>query len=126
MKHAVLEGGEWNISTISTGYFYGSLDIVVDDTGVPHISWHNHDEENETYARLLNGTWDVHDVDDPGHDGWDNDLAIDSRGLPHTVSVDPVQFGSQSGVEYATFDGESWTVEEIGSGPVSHTSSEAE
>ena len=52
VKHAVLEGGEWNISTISTGYFYGPLDIVVDDTGVAHISWHNHDEENEAYARL--------------------------------------------------------------------------
>ena len=90
----------------------------MDDTGVPHVSWHNHAEENEAYATIVNGTWEVYDVDDPGHDGWDNDLAIDSSHLPHTASIDPVQFGSQSGVEYATFDGESWTVEEIGSGPV--------
>ncbi len=44
-------------------------------------------------------------------------MALDSQGLPHTISIDPSQFGSDSGVEYASFDGESWSVEEVGSGP---------
>ena len=57
-------------------------------------------------------------MEHPGHDGWDNNLAIDSNGLPHTVSIDPSQFGSDSGVEYATLDGEVWKIEEVGSGAV--------
>ena len=120
VKHAVLDSDRWNISTVSTGYFYGPLDIQVDEQGVPHISWHNHDRENEAYAALVGGRWEVQDIAHPGHDGWDNNLALDSRGRPHTISIDPSQFGSQSGVEYATFDGESWEVEEVGSGPVAY------
>ena len=118
VKHAVLDSGAWRTSTISTGYFYGPLDIQVDQQGVPHISYHNHDLENEAYAVLDNGQWVVQDVDHPGHDGWDNNLALDSTGAPHTVSIDPSQFGSSSGVEYATLNGGSWTVEEVGSGAV--------
>lgn len=34
------------------------------------------------------------------------------------LSVDPEQFGSQNGLEYATFDGQSWTVETVGTGPL--------
>ena len=118
VKHAVLESNSWSISTVSTGYFYGPLDIQVDDKGVPHISWHNHDAEDEAYAALDSGNWVVRNIKHPGHDGWDNNLAIDSQGRPHTVSIDPSQFGSRSGVEYATLSGEAWTVEEVGSGPV--------
>ena len=117
VKHAMLTPEGWSISTISTGYFYGPLDIRVDRQGSPRIYWHNHDTENQAYAALVDGQWEVHDVDHPGHDGWDGNLAIDSKGLPHTISIDPSQFGSLSGVEYANFDGTSWTVEEVGSGP---------
>ncbi|GEM_PF-245566 len=117
VKHAVLNGDGWDISTVATGYFYGPLDVQVDQEGVPHITWHDHDNENEAYAVLTDGEWAVQDVDHPGHDGWDNNLAIDSKNLPHTISIDPSQFGSTSGVEYATFDGQSWSVEEVGSGP---------
>jgi len=117
VKHAVIQGDGWDISTVATGYFYGPLDIEVDRDGAPHISRHNHDEENEAYAVFTDGEWVVHDVDHPGHDGWDNNVALDSQGLPHTISIDPSQFGSDSGVEYASFDGESWSVEEVGSGP---------
>ena len=118
VKHAVLDTEGWSISTISTGYFYGPLDIELDPQGSPQISWHNHDTEDQGYAVLADGQWAVHDVTHPGHDGWDGNLAIDSNGMPHTVSIDPSQFGSRSGVEYASFDGTSWTVEEVGSGPI--------
>ena len=118
VNHGVLGSDAWDISTVSTGYFYGPLDIQVDETGMPHIAWHNHDEENEAYAAFVDGEWVVHDIDHPGHDGWDNSLALDSNGHPHTASIDPIQFGSQSGVEYATLDGGRWRVEEVGSGPV--------
>ena len=118
VKHAVLGAEGWDISTVATGYFYGPLDIQLDSGGSPHIGWHNHDEENAAYAVLSDGTWVVHDIQHPGHDGWDTDIALNSQGLPQVVGVDPIQFGGRSGVELATFDGQSWSVEEIGSGPV--------
>lgn len=120
VKYGVLGADGWEISTVSTGYFYGPLDIKVDQKGTPKISWHNHDTENEAYAELVDGDWVVQDVKHPGHDGWDNNLALDSAGQPHTISIDPKQFGGQSGLEYATFDGKVWTVEEVGSGPVAY------
>ena len=52
----------------------------------------------------------VQDVDHSGHDGWDNNVVLDLKGRPHTVSIDPKQFGSSSGIEYAFYDGDSWTV----------------
>lgn len=117
VKHAVLNGDGWDTSTVATGYFYGPLDLYVDAEGVPHISWHNHDAQDEGYAVFNDGRWDVQAVAHPGHDGWDNNIAVDSSGYPRTVSIDPSQFGSSSGVEYAAFDGASWTVESVGSGP---------
>ena len=95
VKHAVLGSDGWQTSTVATGYFYGPLDLTLDAKGKPHISWHNHDTENEGYAVLTDGEWEVHDVEHPGHDGWDNNLAVDSKGAPHTVSIDPSQFGQQ-------------------------------
>ena len=118
VKYASLGSNGWEVSTVSTGYFYGPLDIRIDVNDIPHITWHNHDTENEAYAVLSDGEWRVQDIDDPGHDGWDNNVAIDLSGRPHTVSIDPSQFGSQSGVEYATLEGDIWNVEEIGSGPI--------
>lgn len=118
VKYAVPSADGWAIDTVSTGYLYGPLDIQVSNEGTPQISWHSHDEEDAAYAILVDGQWRVQFIDHPGHDGWDNNLAIDSQGRPHVVSIDPVQFGSQSGVEYATLDGDSWSVEEVGSGPL--------
>ena len=118
VKHAVPSDAGWDITTVSSGYLYGPLDIQLSQQGVPQISWHSHDEEDAAYGVLVDGQWQVQFIQHPGHDGWDNNLAIDSAGRPHITSIDPVQFGGQSGVEYATFDGNSWTVEEVGSGPI--------
>lgn len=69
---------------------------------------------------MIDGEWVVQDVEHPSHDGWDNNLGLDLKGDIHTVSIDPNQFGSDSGVEYATSDGETWTVEEVGGGPTGY------
>ena len=118
LKSAVLTGGAWELSTVTTGYLYGPLDIDVGSDGTPQIVWHNHDNEDGSYATLENGEWVNTDIPSSGHDGWDINVAIDSSGSPHVLSVDPVQFGSQNGLEYATFDGQTWTVETVGTGPL--------
>ena len=52
VKHAVQVEGGWDISTVSTGYVYGPLDIQLDQQGVPQISWLCHDEEDAAYGVL--------------------------------------------------------------------------
>ena len=116
LKSAVLDGGAWEATTVTTGYLYGPLDIALDSDGSPHIVWHNHDNEDGSYGRLDNGDWVTTDIQSSGHDGWDINVAIDSTGSPHVLAVDPSQFGSQNGLEYATLDGGAWTVEKVGTG----------
>ena len=118
VKYAVLGPSEWQISTVDTGYFYGPLDIKVDGDGVPSVVWHNHDDEDGAFATLSAGEWNISRIRNSGHDGWDINVALDSKGSPHVASIDPAQFGGRAGFEYATFDGEDWNVEEIGSGPL--------
>ena len=118
VKSAVLHAGAWDIATVATGYLYGPLDIALDLAGSPHIVWHDHDNEDGAYSRLENGKWVNTGIQNSGHDGWDINVAIDSTGSPHVLAVDPSQFGSRNGLEYATFDGQSWTVETVGTGPL--------
>ena len=118
VKSAVLNGVAWDIATVATGYLYGPLDIALDSDGSPHIVWHDHDTEDGAHSRLENGEWVNTGIENSGHDGWDINVAIDSTGSPHVLAVDPSQFGSQNGLEYATFDGQSWTVETVGTGPL--------
>ena len=119
VKRAVLNGAAWDVSTVTTGYLYGPLDIALDQDGSPHIVWHNHDNEDGAYGRLVDGEWESTDIPSSGHDGWDINVAIDSNGSPHLLGVDPSQFGSRNGLEYATLDGDTWTVEVVGTGPPS-------
>ena len=116
VKSAVPNGGVWDVSTVTTGYLYGPLDIALDQDGSPHIVWHNHDNEDGAYGRLVNREWVATDIPSSGHDGWDINVAIDSNGSPHILGVDPSQFGSRNGLEYATLDGDTWTVEDVGTG----------
>jgi len=118
VKSAVLNGAEWDITTVTTGYLYGPLDIALDSDGTPNIVWHDHDDEDGSHSRLVGGEWVNTDIPDSGHDGWDINVAVDSTGSPDVLSVDPKQFGIQNGLEYATFDGQDWTVEKVGTGPL--------
>lgn len=87
------EAGDWVVDTVSEGYFYAPLDMAIDDDDRIHIA-------------------------NPGHDGWDGRIAIDPAGDVHIVSIDPSQFGSSSGVEWAVRSNGEWAVEEIGSGRI--------
>ena len=67
---------------------------------------------------LTDEGWRKTTVQDDGHDGWDNAIAVDADGFWHMSAIDPAQFQSPDGVEYSTnkYD-ERYTVETIGSGP---------
>lgn len=108
----------WSIETPHTGYFYAPLDIDVDGAGVVHIAYHDHDREDASLAAKDASGWTVENIAHSGHDGWDPTLVVDSAGRIHLASIDPSQFASDAGIEYALRGDRRWSVEEIGSGPI--------
>ncbi len=115
VRYAMIDEGEVTGSTVSTGYFYGPPDITYDNDNNPVIAYHDHDTEDQAVRRWQNNGWQNIDTRDPGHDGWDNSILVDANGNIHTSSVNPF---NGPGVEYGFYDGNSWTVQAIGSGPI--------
>ena len=120
VKNAVLNGTDWDIATLSEGYFYGPLDIAIGPDDAAHISYHDHDQEDAAYA-LWDGTeWQVTIIPARGHDGWDNRIAIDAQGKPHISAIFPKDFGGD-GVEYYGLDASGqWVAESVGSVPITY------
>jgi hypothetical protein len=119
--HALRDGAEWVIDTVALGYFYAPLDMVIDEEDRVHIAYHDHSTTGGdiTYVTGSGDDWPWEVVADNGHDGWDGRIAIGPEGRLHIVSIDPSQFGSNSGIEWATrVDVNDWLVQEIGSGPI--------
>ena len=112
------EDGSWAIETVSDGYFYAPLDMTIGGEDLVHIAYHDHDNEDIVYAVGGQGAWSTEVIVHPGHDGWDGRIALDPAGDVHIVSIDPSQFGSTSGVEWASRRDGTWQVEEIGSGRI--------
>lgn len=115
----------WSVETIAEGYFYGPLDMKVDDTDASHVLWHDHQETmaapdvgDPVYATDRSGAWVVETIFHPGHDGWDGSVAIGADGDVRIVSIDPSQFGSTDGVEWGIRTDAGWQVQQVGSGPI--------
>ncbi len=123
--YATNAGGQWATEEIAQGYFYGPVDIDVAPDGVPTIVYHDH--ESSSFDPSLGsgvvlirsgGTWQQTKISDVGHDQWDTDVAAAAGGIWHVAGIDPVQFGSQDGLEYATNASGDPLVEKVGSGPI--------
>ena len=108
--------GAFSIETLQRGYFYGPLDIAVGPQGGV-VTYHNHDVEDAVVATQGASGWELSQITDGGHDGWDGSVGIAPDGSIHVLGVDPSQFGAVEGVEYAVQAGDGWLVEPIGSGP---------
>lgn len=119
VKHAIFNPSNlsFDISDVSSGYFYGPLDLAIDQLDRPHINYHDHDLTDQVHVYFDDNVWIATRIEDNGHDGWDNSIFIDKNNNPHTSSVDPSGFGGV-GVEYAFYDGANWQVEAIGSGGI--------
>ena len=118
LRVAAADGEGFVADEITDNYLYGPIDIAVSADGVAAVAYHDHDFEDASVAiRAADGGWSVSRIAHPGHDGWDDALAFDAGGGIHVLNIDPAQFGSTDGVEYARLvDGE-WVVETVGSGP---------
>ena len=123
--HATNGAGAWRTTTVATGYFYGPVDIDVTADGHPYIAYHDHEATNfrpELGAGVVvfgqGDAWKTVRIEDPGHDQWDTDIAVEDDGTWHLAGIDPQQFGSRDGLEYATNAFGSVRVEQVGSGPL--------
>lgn len=124
VKHAILDpvNLDFELLTVSEGYFYGPLDLAIDQDDIPHISYHNHTLQDQVHSHLAPSGWVNERIQDPGHDGWDNSITMDINNRVHTSTVDPSGFGG-AGVEYAFFNGSVWQVEAVGSGSIMYANS---
>ena len=114
---AALQGEAFAAEMVQKGYLYGPLDLEIGGDGTVALGYHNHDWEDAAVAIRGAAGWEVQRVENGGHDGWDDALAFGPDGRLHLASIDPQQFNSREGVEYATLEGGAWRVEAIGSGP---------
>lgn len=95
---------------VARGYFYGPLDIAVEDAGSRAVVFHDHDLEDQVLARFEGGAWSLRPMSNSGHDGWYNVAAFDDTGRLHTATYDPRDFNGQ-GVNYGVWDGTGWSIE---------------
>ncbi len=112
LKHATRADSSWDISTPAEGYFYGPIDIAINQNNHLYIAYHDHNTMggNEAIVSYIDGAWTNTVIDDNGHDGWDNSIAFDSQGVPHTASIDP----NGGGTEYATIIDGNWVKQSLG------------
>lgn len=127
VKSAVRREGSWDRSVVAEGYFYGPLDVAAGPDDTPRIVYHDHQDSSfrpnkgdVAYASLENGEWSVDAISDPGHDGWDTRLAVDAGGLSHVSAIDPEEFGGRGLEYYVQDDSGAWTVEPVGTGPMTY------
>lgn len=108
IKHALWQDSTFLVNIADEGYFYGPPDIAIHPfTNHPFIVYHDHDAGggNEAIVEFDGVTWTKSVISSSGHDGWDNSIAFDSKGVPHTSSIDP----GGGGLEYATRLNGTWT-----------------
>ena len=129
VKNTVLNGNSWDVTTVVEGYLYGPLDIVIGPDDVPHITYHDHQDDSQFRSELgdavhayrnPDGEWQVEAAFGQGHGGWDNRITVDAEGRPHMSAIDPLEFAGD-GVTYYRRNGPGdWTVESIGSGDLTY------
>ena len=116
--HASRAGEGWQVTSLATGYFYGPLDLAIDSRDRPHIAYHDHSFEDLAYAHFDGTAWQVENIPHIGHDGWDSSIALGPEDEVYLAGIDPIQFDSQDGVEWASRSGDGWLVESVGSGAI--------
>lgn len=112
-KIATLDGNTFSSQLVSEGYFYGPLDLAINNDNRALIAYHDHSEADGEYAlarEMPSGDYNVEFIYSSGHDGWDNTIFLEADGTEHLLSSD-----SGSGeIEYAFMNNGSWQIEDVG------------
>lgn len=116
LYYAWFDGATWQHETIDNEPGVGgNASLALDQSGNPHVIYHDLSHEALKYAYQDNSGWHTMLVDDnPGDVGIYTSIAIDSDDLPHITYYDLYN----SMLRYAFYNGSSWQLDEIDKGGI--------
>ncbi len=105
---ASYDGSSWQIERVDRERsVYGSISLVLDSTGAPHISYNGRNSSLQ-YASLVSGAWQIEEIEEVGYSE-NPSLALDSNDQPHLAYL------YNGDLNYAYWDG-SWHTEVVEAG----------
>ncbi len=105
--------GLWHLEQVELGWIGGqkemmSLDIKLDNSNNPHVSYvgNVYNNEDYKYAVKLNGTWHHYFVDLGGFMGGHNRITLDNNNTPYIIYASP----NKNELKYAKKEGNSFII----------------
>src|SRR5665647_2902206 len=113
LMYAWFSGAGWEIMTVDSEVDGNDINLVLDHSGQPHISYSNkYAPYSLKYAVLEDGLWRITAVDPSIPVGVFSSLALDSEDQPHIVYCDitnNTNYDATSSIlKYAWFSGTDW------------------
>lgn len=101
----------WQFDTIdNTGYVGRHPSMVLDDSGMPHISYYDEINQDLKYAYQDTEGWHYETADRTGYVGRYSALTLDDSGCPHITYISESNQDSQQ-VKYAYKDADGWHID---------------
>jgi len=117
LRYATWTGSEWQVETVDSGEIGYITSLAVDSNNLPHISYFDEYNMELKYVYWTGSSWSIQII--PDANPYKSSLELDQNDSPHISSglsvYDPwsVYWGY---VDYSTWNGTSWDVQEIESG----------
>jgi len=103
---------QWSVETVDDSGNMGKYSsIALDDSGHPHISYYDDDDDDLEYASWNGSAWETQTVDETGNVGQYSSLVIDGSNKPHISYYD----GTNADLKYAAWNGTAWNIETVDS-----------
>lgn len=118
LRYFTRSGANWiteRVDTLAGGGSTGlSPSLILDATGVPHISYFDQANVDLKYARRTGGTWSVETVDATGNTGNFSEILIQPNGQPAVAFLEYASMGVPNRIRYAVrTGGGSWQIETV-------------
>ena len=115
IEYYELQDGAWSVTAIGSGptAYEFNVSLAVSPDGQPALTYYNDSDGDLVFASFDGTQWILETVLSEGNVGKFSSLQFDAEGRPHISFFE--EFGGSTGrVLYAVRDGETWTVEEVG------------
>ncbi|UCD91881.1 MAG: PKD domain-containing protein [Methanobacteriota archaeon] len=104
--------GDWRIEIVDSPGNVGMYPyLALDSNDHPHISYHDHTNEDLKYARWDGSSWNLEAVDTEGETGQRTSIDIDGNDHPHIAYHDE----DDGDLKYAKWTGTNWSIEIVDS-----------
>ena len=115
VEYYELQDGGWSVTAIGSGptAYEFNVSLAVSPDGLPALTYYHDRAGDLIFASFDGSQWNLETVLSEGDVGKFSSLQFDAEGRPH-ISFFEELGGSSGRVLYAVRDGETWTVEEVG------------